>query len=123
MHSSIIHQQKFLLRCLNKIDLLVNNAGALFLNRETNSDNVEKTFSLIGACIERIYEGETVHERVDFSDKELSEFLDSLTSDQFQNVQSFFETMPKLKHEVKFKNPKTKKQNKVTLEGLQSFFV
>ena len=84
--------------------------------------NVEKTFELIGSCIERIYEGETVHERADFNDKELGEFLDSLTSEQFQNVQSFFETMPKLKHEVKFKNPKTKKQNKVTLEGLQSFF-
>ena len=83
---------------------------------------VEKTFELIGGCVERIYEGETVHERADFSDKELSEFLDSLTSEQFQNVQAFFETMPKLKHEVKFKNPKTKKNNKVTLEGLQSFF-
>ena len=36
--------------------------------------------------------------------------------------ENFFETMPKLRHEIKFKNPKTKKQNKVTLEGLQSFF-
>ena len=84
--------------------------------------NVEKTFQLIGSCIERIYEGETVHERADFSNKELGEFLDSLSSEQFQNVQNFFETMPKLKHEVKFKNPKTKKNNTVTLEGLQSFF-
>ena len=84
--------------------------------------NVEKTFQLIGSCIERIYEGETVHERADFSNKELGEFLDSLSSEQFQSVQTFFETMPKLKHEVKFKNPNTKKQNKVTLEGLQSFF-
>ena len=83
---------------------------------------VDKTFELIGACVERIYEGETVHERADFNDKELLEFLDSLSSQQFQKVQSFFETMPKLKYEVKFKNPKTKKNNKVTLEGLQSFF-
>ena len=84
---------------------------------------VEKTFNLIGNCIDKIFEGETIHERADFNDKELSEFLDGLNSLQFKEVQSFFETMPKLSHEVKFKNPKTKKQNKVTLEGLQSFFV
>ena len=59
----------------------------------------------------------------DFTEKELDEFLESLNTKQFQEIQNFFETMPKLKHEVKFKNPKTKKNNKVTLEGLNSFFV
>ena len=83
---------------------------------------VEKTFELVGKCIDKVIEGETIHERADFSDKDLGEFLDSLNSNQFKDIQNFFETMPKLKYEVKFKNPKTKKQNKVTLEGLQSFF-
>ena len=50
-------------------------------------------------------------------------FLDSLTSKQFADVQKFFETMPKLSYEVEFVNPKTKEKNKMTLEGLQSFFV
>jgi|TARA_B100001964_G_scaffold203112_1_gene231895 NAD(P)-dependent dehydrogenase (short-subunit alcohol dehydrogenase family) len=31
---------------VNKIDILINNAGAIFLERETNSFNVEKTFAL-----------------------------------------------------------------------------
>ena len=73
--------------------------------------------------IAQIIDGETIHERVDFTEKELDAFLESLTSEHFRLVQNFFETMPKLQHEVKFKNPKTKKMNKVTLEGLNSFFV
>jgi len=80
-------------------------------------------FKLIKQSISQIIDGETIHERVDFSDKELDTFLESLTTEHFKDVQNFFETMPKLQHEVKFKNPKTKKQNKVTLEGLNSFFV
>ena len=80
-------------------------------------------FNVIRGSISQIVEGETIHERADFTEKELDEFLESLNTKQFQEIQNFFETMPKLKHEVKFKNPKTKKNNKVTLEGLNSFFV
>jgi hypothetical protein len=68
-------------------------------------------------------EGETIHEKSDWNKKELGSFLDSLTSKQFADVQKFFETMPKLSYEVEFVNPKTKEKNKMTLEGLQSFFV
>ena len=79
-------------------------------------------FKIIKQSVSQIVEGETIHEKADFTDKELDEFIESLTSKQFQDIQLFFETMPRLRHEVKFKNPKTKKQNKVTLEGMQSFF-
>ena len=83
---------------------------------------IERVFALMASCVNQIYEGETIHERVDFSDKELEDFLNSLSPAQFADVQKFFDTMPKLTYEAKFKNPKTKKNNKVTLEGLQSFF-
>jgi hypothetical protein len=79
-------------------------------------------FGMIKDSISQIIEGETIYERVDFTDTDLDEFIDSLSSDNFKSVQGFFETMPKLRHEVKFKNPKTKKQNKIVLEGMQSFF-
>jgi len=95
-------------------ELLGSDMGAL---------DVEKTFDLIGSCISQVTEGENVYEKTDWTKKELKEFLDSLTSKQFQEVQGFFESMPKLSYEVEFQNPKTKKKNKVTLEGLQSFFV
>ena len=85
--------------------------------------DTEYIFKMIKECISTIYEGDTVFERSDFSDEDLDNFLDSLTSEHFQQLQGFFETMPKLTHDVKFKNPKTKKQTKMTLEGMQSFFV
>ena len=85
--------------------------------------DVEKTFDLIGQCINKVYNGETIHERTDWSQAELKSFLESMTSKQFKDVQEFFETMPKLSYDVKFQNPKTKKDNTLTLEGLQSFFV
>ena len=84
--------------------------------------NVDSIFQLINKCVNRIVDGETIHERVDFSQKELDDFIDSLNSKQFKDVQNFFETMPKLSYEVEFENPETKVKNTMTLEGLQSFF-
>ena len=54
--------------------------------------------------------------------KELAEFMEQLSSKQFKQIEGFFETMPKLSHTVKVKNPKTKVQSDVVLEGLASFF-
>ena len=85
--------------------------------------DTEYIFKMIKECIGTIYEGDTVFERSDFSDEDLDNFLDGLTSEHFKQLQGFFETMPKLTHDVKFKNPKTKKQTKMTLEGMKSFFV
>ena len=89
------------------------------IQRESNT---EFLFEMIKGCIVQITEGETVHERIDFTDKDLDVFLDSLNSKQLEGVQNFFETMPKLRHEISVTNPKTKKKNKITLEGLDAFF-
>jgi hypothetical protein len=79
---------------------------------------------VVGSCVLQIYEekGEKVYEAKDQTKKELSEFIESMNTTQFKKVQKFFDTMPKLKHEVKIKNPKTKKESKVTLTGLNDFF-
>ena len=79
---------------------------------------------VIGSCILQIYEekGEKVYDPKDQTKKELTEFLESFTTQQFQDVQKFFDTMPKLKHEVEVTNPKTKKKNKIVLQGLSDFF-
>ena len=87
-----------------------------------DSEDTKAIFDLIGKCVERIIDGETIHERADFNKKELTEFLDSLNTKQFADMQKFFETMPKLSHDVEFTNPKTKKKHIKTLEGLNSFF-
>ena len=88
----------------------------------SSDSGTENVFEIIKNSINQITEGETVYERADFTEKDINEFLDSLTTEHFNLIQEFFETMPRLRHEVKFKNPKTKKQNKITLEGLNSFF-
>ena len=88
----------------------------------SSNSGTENVFGIIKNSINQITEGETVYERADFTEKDINEFLDSLTTEHFKLIQEFFETMPRLRHEVKFKNPKTKKQNKITLEGLNSFF-
>ena len=77
-------------------------------------DNTKGVFDLIGKCVKRIIDGETIHERADFNKKELSDFLDSLNTQQFADMQKFFETMPKLSHDIEFQNPKTKKKHKKT---------
>ena len=66
--------------------------------------------------------GEEIFEAKDSTQKELNDFLEQLNTNQFQEVQKFFDTMPKLTHTVKIKNPKTKKESKIVLSGLNDFF-
>jgi len=89
--------------------------------QEINATNM---LDVIGSCILQIYEqkGEKVYEAKDQTKKELTEFIEQLNTKQFQDVQTFFDTMPRLKHTIKIKNPKTKKTREVTLSGLNDFF-
>tara|TARA_B100001094_G_scaffold195009_1_gene189019 strand:+ start:1498 stop:2217 length:720 start_codon:yes stop_codon:yes gene_type:complete len=88
----------------------------------TESMNVDDTFDLIASCIDQIYSEEESWAGSDCTKKELSDFVESLNSKQFKEVEKFFDTMPKLSHKVKVKNPKTKVDSEIVLEGLQSFF-
>ena len=89
---------------------------------EVGTNAMEQSFDLIGSCINKIYNEDEVWIAADCSKKEINEFLDSMNSNQFKEVEKFFETMPKLSHTVKVKNPKTKVESDVVLEGLASFF-
>ena len=79
---------------------------------------------VIVTCISQIYDkkGEEVYDSKDSTKKELIEFVEQMNTQQFTDVQKFFDTMPKLQHEITVKNPKTKKESKVTLSGLNDFF-
>ena len=90
-------------------------------NTDPAAAGIESAFKMIKNCVSSVYQGEKVYERIDLNDDDLDTFINSLAAEQFGQLQQFFITMPKLKHEVKFKNPKTKKMNTVTLEGLASF--
>ena len=92
-------------------------------NFSFNGDNqVDQSFDLIASCIDKIYSEEEAWTSDDFTKKEVTEFLEQMNSSQFKDIESFFTTMPKLRHEVEVLNPKTKKSSKVVLEGLASFF-
>ena len=95
--------------------------------QETGIQNVNASnmLEVIGSCILQIYEnnGEKVYQAKDQTKKELNEFIEQLNTKQFKELQKFFDTMPKLKHTVKVKNPKTKKSSDIVLTGLNDFFV
>ena len=84
----------------------------------------DNMLDVISSCILQIYEenGEKVYNAKDQTKKELTEFVEQMNTSQFKKMQAFFDTMPKLKHTIKVKNPKTKKSNDVTLTGLNDFF-
>ena len=83
---------------------------------------LDQSFDLIASCIDKIYNEEEVWSSEDVTKKELIEFLEQMNSLQFKQIEEFFNTMPKLSHEIKVKNPKTEVESTVVLEGLSSFF-
>ena len=92
-------------------------------NFDFSSDNtMDQSFELIASCVDKIFTEEEVWAAADVTKKELIEFLDQMNSIQFKEIEKFFETMPKLAHTIKVKNPDTGVESEVTLEGLSSFF-
>ena len=90
---------------------------------ESNFQGKEQDpFDIVIRCIDKIVSGEEVHESKECTKKELKDFLDSMTSDQFKKIQAFFETMPKLQHKLKVTNPESGKESEITLQGLGDFF-
>ena len=92
-------------------------------NFDFNEKNqMDQSFELIGSCIDKIYTEDDVWASEDCTKKEMNDFLESMNSQQFKEIEAFFTTMPKLSHTIKVKNPETKVESDVVLEGLASFF-
>tara|TARA_B100000900_G_scaffold384111_1_gene372652 strand:+ start:728 stop:1435 length:708 start_codon:yes stop_codon:yes gene_type:complete len=92
-------------------------------NLGDQSKEIENVFGLLKTCIHEIHDGDTIYNKIDMSEQELEEFIDSLNTGQFESLMDFFKTMPKLRHAIAVTNPKTKKRGEVMLEGLDSFLV
>ena len=84
-------------------------------------NEVDNVFDLLQACIHEIHDGDTIHNKIDMTEKDIGEFIDNLNTGQFESLMDFFKTMPKLRHALSVTNPKTKKTGEVMLEGLDSF--
>ena len=86
------------------------------------TSNVQQSFDVVASCIDMVYDQDDVWAASDCTKKELTEWVESLSSKQYKKIETFFETMPKLSYTMKVKNPKTKVESEVVLEGLASFF-
>ena len=91
-------------------------------NFEAGVENVSNTMEVISSCIDMIYNEEESWSASDVTKKELDDFIDQLNTKQFKLIEEFFDTMPKLSHKIKVKNPKTEVESTIILEGLAAFF-
>ena len=92
-----------------------------FETSESTSE-IDRSLDMIITCVDTVFDEEESWSASDCTKKELREFIEQLNSKQFKDIESFFTTMPKLSHTVKVKNPKTKVESEIVLEGLASFF-
>ena len=88
----------------------------------SNNSQVDESLNVIMSCIKQVYNEEESWDATDCTKKELRDFVESMNSKQFKEVENFFETMPKLSHKIKVMNPNTKVESEVVIEGLASFF-
>ena len=95
----------------NNFDFSSRDEGAL-----------EQSFEIIASCIDQVYNEEESWAASDCTKKELTDWVETLNTNQFKTIEEFFTTMPKLSHTLKVTNPNTKVESEVTLEGLASFF-
>ena len=94
-----------------------------FIDENFNFDEAkDNSFDIISSCIEMVYSDEEAWEAKDCTKKELLEFVERLNSSQFKEVEKFFDTMPRISHDIEVENPNTKVKSTVKLEGLASFF-
>ena len=83
---------------------------------------LDLSYGLVRDCIDQIYSGEEVFESADLSEKELDEYVNHLTTRQFNMIRKYFESLPVVSHLIKYKNPKSGKDFTMTLQGASDFF-
>ena len=86
------------------------------------AETLNNIMKLLKVCIQEVHEGDTIHSMIDVSDEELDDFIDSLSTEIFEKIGQFFNTMPKLTHVEEVENPKTKVTSEVVIQGLDNFF-
>ena len=107
------------------IGVLMSYPNFATITNQSNTEEGKETealFEMIAECMYQIWEGEETFDAMDYSAKDKRNFLESLSHQQFEKLQNFFETMPSLKHDIEVTNPNTNVTSTITLRGLSSFF-
>lgn len=118
------HTNKIIIDEKKKLGVVMNYPTIKVLKSGTNIDNAnaEQIFDLLASCVNHIFEGDKVYPAKDSTTAEIKEFFENLPQESFNNIKKFFDTMPRLRHEIEVENPKTKVKSTVVLQGLQDFF-
>lgn len=119
-HKEVAHDTN--IRLTDEIGLIMDYPKVDTVAKVDMKNEIESTFAVIKSCVRQVYDSNNVYEKVDMDPADLDEFIESMSHEQFQKVQTFFDTMPKVKHLVKVKNPKTGVESEVVLQGMQDFF-
>ena len=83
---------------------------------------IDLSVNLMRDCIAQIYNGDEIFETKDLEPSEVEQFVDNLTMPQFKKLKDFFETLPVIKHTIKYKNPKSGMEHEMLLQGASDFF-
>ena len=113
----VIDEKRNLGLVLNYPSLGITKAGF-----DVNKTDADSMFNVICTCIDHIFEGDKIYPAKDSTQKELKDFIESVTQKAFLDIKKFFDSAPQLRHEVEVTNPKTGVKSKVTFRGLQDFF-
>jgi len=124
VHVDDEHTNKIMVDEARKIQVLMKypTLASVDPTKDYSKGDTKALFNVIAEGIYQIIEGKQVHQAKDYSREELDKFIESLDSKSFKKIQKFYETMPKLMHEIEVENPKTKVKSKITLSGLSDFF-
>lgn len=88
---------------------------------EKITDPAEFNFAIVQACIESVYDGDSVYNMSNFSREEVQEYLDNLDVTTYMKIQQFIEAMPRVEHVIGYTNS-LGRDVKITLKTLTDFF-
>ena len=107
-----------------KLGVVLKYPTMSILKSGTNIDSasMDTIFDMLTTCVDHISEGEKIYPAKDSTPQEIKEFFEGLSQESFTKIKNFFDTMPRVRHEIEVTNPVTKVKSKVTLQGLNDFF-
>ena len=105
----------------DKIKLIMKYPLLRDMKNITRSTTGEQIFAVMKHCIWEVHDGDKIYNRVDITDKDIEEFIDSFNTEQLELIIEFFRTMPKIRHVVNLVNPKTNVTSEVIIEGIDNF--
>lgn len=105
------------------VGMVLKYPSITLIDTITDSEDSDYTFSVLEKCIDYIYDNETVYPINEYKKEEVEQFIDSLSHSHMEKIDKFFSTLPKMEHTVTWKCNKCGKEEKITLSGLNDFFI